>query len=208
MIMKVDSAEFLHPRPTAYSRIQLEYAPSADLNTALQDFITPSHRHDRQFGVIALHSEAYANVPLVPGGHPLEHPPEWSTHLLEREIALRAIASHQLRLASFVNVRSLPDERGLAIYLELLPDEHERRHLGQLAVRGRGERPGGYGVVAHIPGGVLSDNYGVAASQLRNLLDVPSVDSEATRITYAPRTSQLWVERAMLRDRMPSSVRR
>lgn len=197
-----DYARYLEKKPTQYSRVQLAYRPSEALDDVLHEFIKPEYRHE--LGTITLRSESYVTAPLLVGRRSLEHPPEWAQHLLKYKNALAQIATHQIRLASFVEYKTL-EQGGLAVYFELLPDEFEQRKLGQLAL-GCVAKP--YGAVARISKDLLADDYGIAASKLRTLAGVTYGESNEGihRTKYAPREQLLWVDGVQLQDRSQDST--
>lgn len=202
----VDPEEYISNRPTAYSHVYLEYEPSTALNKSLRQFVHPELLVQSRFAQIALYSESYLKAPIETGEGELRHPPALAKHLSAYERSLKSISSHQLRLASYVDMQMHKD-KSLNIHFEVLPNELERRLLGQLALKDWAHDKSTIGVVAHIPADALNDPYGEASAKLRNLLAMshPSVQSRQ-RTTPAPLSSQLWVQRPTLRDKYPTPV--
>jgi hypothetical protein len=201
----VEPDDFIAKRSTTYSHVYLEYEPSPNLNESLRQFIRPELRSLRQFAQIALRSESFLQAPIVTGGRALEHPPDLMKHLHTYQGKLDFIKTHQLRLASYVEMQTRSDE-SLSIHFEVLPNEFERRHLGRLALKDGVQDPSTIGVVAHIPAGAAEDPYGQASARLRSIFAVshPSMQGRQ-HTTPAPLSLGLWVERPMLRDKYPSS---
>lgn len=197
----VDPNEYIGDPPTAYSHVYLEYEPSLELHSSLHQFIKPELRTQAKFARLALRSEAYLKAPIQHGGHPLQHPPALAQHLQDYQKQLDTIKDRQLRLASFVDLRVLKD-KSLMFHFELLPDELERRSLGQLALKNSQQDRVTIGAVAHIPPGAVYDPYGEASAELRGLLAMshPAL-RDKHHTTPAPLANGLWVSRPVLRDR-------
>lgn len=202
----VDPEEYIGDKPTTYSHVYLEYEPSPVLNESLRQFIKPNMRTLTRFAQVALRSQAYLAAPIVPGGYALEHPPAVKKHLYMYQNRLDAIKDHQLRLASFVDMRTLRDE-SLMLHFELLPDELERRALGQLALKNGQQDRATIGAVARIPAGAYYDPHGEAAAELRGLLAVshPAYHNKQ-HTTPAPLENGMWVKRPVLRDKAALKV--
>lgn len=202
----VDPEEYISNRPTTYSHVYLEYEPSPALNESLRQFIHPDMRIQRRFAQIALWSESYLKAPTDPRERAIKHPAALAQNLSNYERGLKAIESHQLRLASFLDMRMLKD-KSLNIHFEVLPNEVERRMLGQIALKDWEHDKTTIGVVAHIPTDALDDPYGAASAQLRGLFATshPSMHNRR-HSTPAPLANGLWVQRPTLRDIVPPPV--
>ena len=200
----VESKDYLEPRPDASSHVYLEYEPSERLNEALLEFVRPELRDE--VGRVALLSVGYFVAPIVSSEGRLKHPPKVANHLGEYEKKLHAIQGHQIRLASFVDIRNHKNNN-LTVHLDLLPTPLERESLGALAIRHSKDGTNSVGVAAHISHDIVDENYGSASAQLRGLLAMshPAMH-QRQRSTPAPLSSALWVLAPTLRDKEVSNV--
>ena len=202
----IDPEEYIQPRPTAHSHVYIEYVPSPALNTVLREFVRPSMLQQRRFGEFLLRSGSYLLAPIVPGGHALEHPPELANHLLKYQNRLDDIKTHQLRLASFVDMHPLPDE-SLIFHFEMLPNDLERKRLGRLALKNAMDDSQVIGVAAHIPARAVHPLHQETAAKMRNLFGMmQQLPEDRQHTTPAPLARGLWVKQPMIRDRYPLHV--
>lgn len=197
----VDPNEYIGDHPVTYSHVYLEYEPSTELNKSLLEFIKPELRTQAKFARVALRSEAHLEAPIEHGGRALQHPPALEKRLQNHQKQLDTIKDRQLRLASFVDMHVLKDE-SLMFHFELLPDELERRCLGQLALKNTQQSRFIIGAAAHIPADAVHDPYGEASADLRRLLAMSHpAYRHRQHTTPAPLINGLWVSHPVLRDR-------
>ena len=198
----VDPNEYLGAKPTAYSRMYLEYEPSPNLRKALREFVTP----DADDPVLL--AEAYFEIPILEGGRKLEHSPKYNSYIKAYKDNLNEISERQIRLAAYIGRRVLHDkamnEESLALYFELLPDKYERSHLGKLAIKhavGEADANPLYGAMTHIPIQDLDDSFNTATINLQRSLGLfhPAV-RQRPHTTLAPLEAGLWMSRPMLRE--------
>lgn len=181
-----------------HSEVYLEYEPSFALNNALREFVRPSMRTKRPYGKIALRSELCFQPPLVKGGKILEHPPRVTRYLADYTNQLETILpTTQIEVASTVSITQT-NNRYVSIGLELLPNDVTTSRLGKLAV---GATP--IKAFAHIPLDAVTYEYEQATHNLEALLGMhhPSRRFNPHGIP-APRSHGLWVQNAVLRDRL------
>jgi hypothetical protein len=200
----VEPKGYLERQSTASSHAYLEYEPSEKLNQALLEFVKPELRDE--IGRIALLSVGYFVAPLDSSEGKMKHPPKVANYLSGYEKKLQAIQGHQIRLASFMEIRNHKNHN-LTVHLDLLPSESERDSLGQLAIRHSANGINSIGVAAHISHDNVNEKYGEAAAQLRGLLAMshPAV-YQRQRISFAPLSSGLWVLAPVLRDKEASNI--
>ena len=195
----VDPDEYIGAKPTAFSRVHLEYEPSPALRDSIGEFIKPELRTEKRLAQIALRSESFAEIPLINGGQTLEHSPELKKYLYTYQSRLDEIKDRQLRLAAYVGIQILQHD-ALLFHFELLPDEYERRHLGKLALSDTNNET--IGAAVYLPYGIIDHPHIRATRHLRDSLAMahPAI-RDRRHTTPAPLGNGLWVKRPVLRDR-------
>lgn len=197
----VDPDEYIGAKPTAFSRVHLEYEPSPALRDSLGEFIKPELRTEKRLAQIALRSESFAEIPVIDGGLTLEHSPELTHYLYNYQSRLDEIKDRQLRLAAYVGMQTLK-HAGLLLHFELLPDDYERQHLGRLALNSIDNGNNTIGAAMYIPHDVIVHPHTEATRHLRDVLAMahPAI-RDRQHTTPAPLGNGLWVKRPVIRDR-------
>jgi hypothetical protein len=197
----VDPNEYLGAKPTAYSRVHLEYEPSPALRGSISEFIKPELRTKKRIAQIALRSESFAEIPVIDGGQTLEHSPDLTNYLYNYQSRLDEIQDRQLRLAAFVDMQILKHD-GLLLHFELLPDDYERRRLGRLALNNNNNGNETIGAAVYIPHDLINHPHAEAVRRLRGALAMahPAI-RDRQHSTPAPLENGLWVRKPTLRDR-------
>ena len=195
----VDPNEYIGAKPTAYSRVHLEYEPSPALRDSIGEFIKPELRTQKRLAQIALRSESFAEIPVINGGQTLEHSPELAKYLYTYQSRLDEIKDRQLRLAAYVGIQILRHD-ALLFHFELLPDEYERRHLGRLALNSNDSDT--ISAAVYLPHDTIDHPHIRATRHLRDALAMahPAM-RDRQHSTPAPLEHGLWVRKPVIRDR-------